>query len=111
MGDRINAQTMYGTIGLLHAPTAEMQRDKIVMEDGNVLHLTPLHDFSFTQCYFADTKYVTFKNISTLGVHVSFIWDREFRVEHKNSPAGGLNFRPNLPTLVARIPFGKTTST
>jgi len=40
---RINAQTMYGTTGLLHAPTADMQSDKTFMVGGNVLHLTPLH--------------------------------------------------------------------
>lgn len=56
MGGRIKAQTMFRTTGFLHAPIAEIQRDKTVMEGGNVLHLTPLHDFSFTRCYFADTK-------------------------------------------------------
>ena len=198
MGGRINAQTMYGTTGLLHAPTAEMQKDKTFMVGGNVLHLTPLHYFSsnevkytfnyylnitifpwlevgytctinyaehgstyfppsvwgkysnqdrafygrlrlwkegwwkswtpqivfgandpgthesaggggigsrdsnggncwFTRWYLAGTKHFSFENIGTLGVHLSFIWDRGLRVEHKNSPAGGLNFRPNLP--------------
>lgn len=43
VGDRIKAQTMYGTTGLLHAPTAEMQRDKTVMAGGNVLHINTLH--------------------------------------------------------------------
>lgn len=28
VGGRIKAQTMYGTIGFLHAPTAEIQRNK-----------------------------------------------------------------------------------
>ena len=31
MGGIVNAQTMYGTTGLLHAPTADMQRDKTFM--------------------------------------------------------------------------------
>ncbi|WP_239480702.1 YjbH domain-containing protein [Marseilla massiliensis] len=198
MGDKIHAQAMYGTTGLLHASTAEMQRDKTVMAGGNVLHLTPLHYFNsneikytfnyflnisifpwlevgytctinyaehgstyfpesvwgkysnqdrafygrlrlwkegwwkpwtpqivfgandpgthesaggggigsrdsnggncwFTRWYLASTKHFTFENIGTFGVHLSFIWDRGLRVEHKNSPAGGLNFRPNLP--------------
>ena len=39
--DNIHAKTMYGTTGLLHAPTAEMQRDKTFMVGGNVLQ--PLH--------------------------------------------------------------------
>lgn len=43
MRDKIHAQAMYGTTGLLHAPTAEMQRDKTVMAGGNVLHINTLH--------------------------------------------------------------------
>lgn len=39
---RIHAQALYGTTGLLHAPTAEMQKDKTFMFGGNVLHLVPL---------------------------------------------------------------------
>lgn len=46
---------------------------------------------------FCRYEVANFENIGTLGVHVSFIWDRELRVERKNSPVGGLNFRPNLP--------------
>lgn len=37
------SQALRGTTGLLHAPTADMQRDKTFMVGGNVLHLTPLH--------------------------------------------------------------------
>lgn len=40
------AQALRGTTGLLHAPTAEMQRDKTFMFGGNVLALTPLHYIS-----------------------------------------------------------------
>lgn len=197
-GSGINAQTMYGTTGLLHAPTADMQRDKTFMVGGNVLHLTPLHYISsneikytfnyylnitifpwlevgytctinyaehgstyfpesvwgkysnqdrafygrlrlwkegwwktwtpqivfgandpgthesaggggigsrdsnggncwFTKWYLAATKHFTFENIGTLGAHLSFVWDRGLRVERKNSPAGGVNFRLKLP--------------
>lgn len=39
-------QALRGTTGLLHAPTAEMQRDKTFMFGGNVLALTPLHYIS-----------------------------------------------------------------
>ena len=37
------AQLSYGTTGLLHAPSADMQKDKTVMLGGNFLHqeLTP----------------------------------------------------------------------
>ena len=192
------SQIMYGTTGLLHAPTADMQRDKTFMVGGNVLHLTPLHYISsneikytfnyylnitifpwlevgytctinyaehgstyfpesvwgkysnqdrafygrprlwkegwwktwtpqivfgandpgthesaggggigsrdsnggncwFIRWYLAATKHFTFENIGTLGAHLSFIWDRGLRVEHKNSPAGGVNFRLELP--------------
>lgn len=38
----VSAQALYGTTGLLHAPTAEMQKDKTLMIGGNVLHLVPL---------------------------------------------------------------------
>lgn len=40
------AQALRGTTGLLHAPTADMQRDKTVMIGCNVLDLTPLHYFT-----------------------------------------------------------------
>ena len=36
-GSRINAQTMYGTTGLLYAPTAEMQKDKTFMVGGSMI--------------------------------------------------------------------------
>ena len=36
-GSRINAQTMYGTTGLLHAPTADMQKDKTFMIGGSMI--------------------------------------------------------------------------
>lgn len=49
MGGKTHAQAMYGTTGLLHAPTGDMQRDKTVMVGGNVLHLTPLHYFSSSE--------------------------------------------------------------
>lgn len=45
------AQALRGTTGLLHAPTAEMQRDKTFMFGGNVLDIMPLHYYDF------DVKY------------------------------------------------------
>lgn len=44
-------QALRGTTGLLHAPTAEMQRDKTFMFGGNVLHTTPLHYYNFDVAY------------------------------------------------------------
>ena len=40
-----------GTTGLLHAPTADMQRDKTFMFGGNVLDITPLHHYDFDVRY------------------------------------------------------------
>lgn len=40
-----------GTTGLLHAPSAEMQRDKTFMFGGNILDIIPLHYYDF------DVKY------------------------------------------------------
>lgn len=37
IGGRIKAQTMYGTTGLLHAPTAEMQKDKTILIGGSMI--------------------------------------------------------------------------
>ncbi len=38
----VGAQALTGTTGLLHAPTAEMQRDKTFMFGGNYLNMNPL---------------------------------------------------------------------
>ena len=52
------AQALRGTTGLLHAPTADMQRDKTVMIGGNVLHLTPLHYFSSNEVDYTFNYYL-----------------------------------------------------
>lgn len=57
-GSSINAQTMYGTTGLLHAPTADMQCDKTFMVGGNVLHLTPLHYFNSNEVKYTFNDYL-----------------------------------------------------
>ena len=48
------AQLTYGTTGLLHAPSAEMQRDKTVMIGGNFLNkeITPAGWTYHTHNYF-----------------------------------------------------------
>lgn len=54
----LSAQLTYGTTGLLHAPSAEMQKDKIVMLGGNFMNkeITPptwyYHTYNlFFECY------------------------------------------------------------
>lgn len=50
----LSAQLTYGTTGLLHAPSAEMQRDKAVMIGGNFLNqeITPPTWYYHTYNYF-----------------------------------------------------------
>ena len=50
----LSAQLTYGTTGLLHAPSAEMQRDKTVMIGGNFLNkeITPPTWYYHTYNYF-----------------------------------------------------------
>ena len=50
----LSAQMTYGTTGLLHAPSAEMQRDKTVMIGGNFLNkeITPPTWYYHTYNYF-----------------------------------------------------------
>lgn len=43
-GNRINAQTMYGTTGLLYAPTADMQKDKTFMIGGSMIDHSTYRD-------------------------------------------------------------------
>lgn len=51
VGSSVYAQALRGTTGLLHAPTADMQRDKTCMFGGNVLDITPLHYYEFDVRY------------------------------------------------------------
>lgn len=43
----VYGQALRGTTGLLHAPSAEMQRDKTFMFGGNILDIIPLHYYDF----------------------------------------------------------------
>ncbi len=52
------AQALRGTTGLLHAPTADMQRDKTVMIGGNVLDLIPLHYISSSEVDYTFNYYL-----------------------------------------------------
>ena len=52
------AQALYGTTGLLHAPTAEMQKDKTFMAGGNVLHLVPLQYFNSNEIKYTFNYYL-----------------------------------------------------
>lgn len=53
-----HGQALRGTTGLLHAPTAEMQRDKTFMFGGNVLHLVPLQYISSKEVKYTFNYYV-----------------------------------------------------
>lgn len=52
------AQAFNGTTGLLHAPSADMQRDKTFMFGGNVLHLVPLRYFSYNEITYTFNYYL-----------------------------------------------------
>lgn len=47
----IHAQALRGTTGLLHAPTADMEKDKTFKFGGNVLDITPLRYEDFDVRY------------------------------------------------------------
>lgn len=53
-----HAQALYGTTGLLHAPTAEMQEDKTFMAGGNVLHLVPLQYMTTDEIKYTFNYYI-----------------------------------------------------
>ena len=54
----LSAQLTYGTTGLLHAPSAEMQRDKTVLIGGNFLNkeITPPTWYYHTYTYFLNVS-------------------------------------------------------
>ena len=60
------SQLTYGTIGLLHAPSAEMQRDKTFMVGGNFLNkeLTPPTWYYHTYNYFLSVTIFPFLEIA-----------------------------------------------
>lgn len=62
----LSAQLTYGTTGLLHAPSAEMQADKTVMIGGNFLHeeLTPKRFDYNTLNYFANVTILPFLEVT-----------------------------------------------
>ena len=60
------AQLTYGTTGLLHAPSAEMQRDKTVMLGGNFLNkeITPPTWYYNTYNYYLNVTILPFLEIA-----------------------------------------------
>jgi len=60
------SQLTYGTIGLLHAPSAEMQRDKTFMVGGNFLNkeLTPPTWYYHTYNYFLNVTVFPFLEVA-----------------------------------------------
>lgn len=55
----LSAQLTYGTTGLLHVPSAEMQADKTVMVGGNFLNkeITPPHWYYHTYNYYLNVTF------------------------------------------------------
>lgn len=62
----LSAQLTYGTTGLLHAPSAEMQRDKTVMLGGNFMNkeITPSTWYYHTYNYFLNVTIFPFLEIA-----------------------------------------------
>ena len=60
------SQLTYGTTGLLHAPSAEMQRDKTFMVGGNFLNkeLTPPTWYYHTYNYFLNVTIFPFLEVA-----------------------------------------------
>ena len=54
----INAQASNGTTGLLHGPSAEMQKDKTFMFGGNILDLVPLRYFNYNEIKYTFNYYI-----------------------------------------------------
>ena len=86
------AQALYGTTGLLHAPTAEMQRDKTFMAGGNVLHLVPLQYISSNEI-----KY-TFNYYLNITIFPGSKWD---------TPAPSI--MRSMAPLISRSSLGEST--
>lgn len=62
----LSAQLTYGTTGLLHAPSAEMQRDKTIMAGGNFLNkeITPPTWYYHTYNYFVNATIFPFLEVA-----------------------------------------------
>jgi hypothetical protein len=62
----LSAQLTYGTTGLLHVPSAEMQRDKTVMLGGNFLNkeLTPPKWYYHTYNYYLNVTFFPFLEVA-----------------------------------------------
>lgn len=68
------AQFTYGTTGLLHMPTAEMQRDKTFMLGGSFLHkqATPSHWYYNTWNYYLNITFFPWLEVGyTLNLHTA----------------------------------------
>lgn len=65
-GVGLGAQTIYGTTGLLHMPTADMQRDKTFMAGANFLHnqATPKHWWYNTGNYYVNITFLPFMEVA-----------------------------------------------
>ena len=85
----IKGQAFYGTTGLLHAPTAVMQKDKTVMLGGNMLDVNILSRYwvrseyhSYTYNYYINCTLFPWLEVAytcTLvkGIHGSSYWPQQ----------------------------------
>ena len=62
----LSAQLTYGTTGLLHAPSAEMQKDKTVMLGGNFMNkeITPPTWYYHTYNYFLNVTILPWMEVA-----------------------------------------------
>lgn len=62
----VKAQLVYGTTGLLHMPTADMQRDKTFMAGGGYLnsHATPAHWNYYTWNYYINITFFPWMEVA-----------------------------------------------
>ena len=84
----LKGQALYGTSGLLHMPTADMQKDKTVMLGGNVLDKHPLStywnnkNYTYTYNYYINVTIFPWLEVAytcTLvkGIHGSSYWPQQ----------------------------------
>ena len=90
----LKGQALYGTSGLLHMPTADMQKDKTVMLGGNVLDKHPLStywnnkNYTYTYNYYINVTIFPWLEVAYTCTLVSF----------DNNGGGNINFNQEAGT-------------
>ena len=78
-----NAQAFNGTTGLLHAPSADMQKDKTFMFGGNILDLVPLRYFDYNEIQYTYNYYINITFFPWLEVAYTCTIIDEWRSDRK----------------------------